>query len=583
MSAANVGWEVLVNERKSSPNPLANDRAISRQIDELERISQYERDRALGRDYFQDIEDFYNLCENTAVTSPSYKPLVKIPQLQTLVLNEATDISDCSPKVYILNNEKDERDKPREEWFQANWYQGCYNNRIMEAEIWAMLSNLGFLQPCFDPYGRKGQGTTYLKLRHPKSVYPDPYAKSDSDWTWLIMHDWMYIDDVWRLWPEKGRYVRPHVYASDADPYGNVDGALEFPELSPLSVGTDGGQERKIFRDNRVLVRHCYMFDNTREAVKEYDGTRQFSDLLVHPRFRYKYPDGRWITECEGVILADGNNWCPQLPDDDRGTFPLIRIAAMPTITNFWGPPPVQMTRSIQRLSERVYTQFFENIVRLNNGVIVIQNNTGLSKSDIGWIPGEVIMINQGSQAPQVISPQVIPAQQLAIPDKLLAIQKELQGFSGARQGDTGGGNISPDLFDAALWQSKPMTRMRGRLLAESLLRLSSILFRIMCRYQQSPQRLFGGIREDKVIQHEWEPIEDSAISDYDMHVDEGSLQVLSGTMLRSAVSAMAKANLLPTKTVLETIGIPDAEQIAEEKTRELELGAMAKLRKARG
>ena len=552
------------------------DRAIARQIDELERISQYERDKQLGQDYFTDIEDFYNLSDNQSNALPSYRPRVSIPQLQTLVLNEATDLTDSSPKVYITRH--GEREKEREKFYQANWRQQCYNNRVMEAFIWSMLSNLGFLQVGFNPRANRGKGATWVEMRHPGTVFPDPYAKGESDWTWLVLHDWMYIDDVWRKWPEKGRYVKPRMITQNADPFGSADSLLEYPELSPLSQ--QGTQARKIFRDNRVLVRHCYLFDNTREAVKDYAGSGANTDLLVHPRFQYKYPDGRWITECEGVVLADGNNWCPQLPDDDRGTFPLVRISAMPCITNFWGPAPVTFTRSLQRLAERIYTQTFENIVRTNNNVIVIDNNCGLDKGDIGWMPGEVLMVNQGTRDPRVIPINQLPQHMIQLPDALLARQKELQGFTEARQGNPGAGNISPDLFDAALWQSKPMTRLRGRLLAESLLRMSQIIFYTMARYQKISNSLPGAIRGGELNMATWEPA--GSLDDYDMYLDEGSMSVMSQTMLRSTIAGLAKAHMVPTKTALEAAGIPEASELAEEAMREAELAALGRIKRPR-
>lgn len=576
-----AGYEAIeVGRRKSGPSDyLANDRELASQIDELQRISSYERDKFLGREYFTDIEDFYNL-EDSQGSAPMFRPQVRVPQLQTLMLNEATDLSDSSPKIYISSQgdgSKAQRDKEREHYFQANWRQGCFNNRISEAVLWAMLSNLGFLQVGYNPRARRGKGATWLEMRHPKSVYPDPYAKSDADWSYVIMEDWMYVDEVWRIWPDKGHLVRPRLFSEQVEPFGDRPGPLEFPEYSPLSQ--QGGTSRKIFRDNRVRVRHCYLFDNTREAVREYAGSKTESDLLVHPRFQYAYPDGRWITECEGVILADGNNWCPQLPDDDRGTFPLVRVPAMPCITNFWGPPPVRLTRGLQRLGERVYTQIFENFVRLNNGVIVIKNNSGLDPTSIGWLPGEVLQINQGADPPQVISPQPLPQQAFSTPATLFSLQKELQGFSESRQGSTGSGNMSPELFDAALWASKPMTRLRGRLLAESLQRLSAMTFYIMQRYQVMGQSL-PEIQDGELVYRTWQP--GGSLDDYDVHLDEGSLQVMSGTMMRSVVSALAKSNLLPTKAVLESAGIPNAGEIAEERTRELELAAMSKLRKPR-
>jgi hypothetical protein len=576
-SALRQGVYDAVYEKKSEPSYISADRSICKQLDELERISSAERDKHLGREYFRDIKEFYQLNDEHR-NWPSYRPSVRIPQLQTLVLNEATDITDASIKVYITNEGK--RDDAREKYYQANWRQGCYNNRILESVIWAMLTNLGFLQVGFSPNARRGKGMTWLECRDPETVLPDPFCKSDSDWSWVQYYDWMYIDDVRRQWPEQGWRVQGKSYAGTADPYGTVDSQMEYPEASPLSQQGET-KSSKIFRDNRVKVRHTYLFDNTRQKVEEYAGMKAISKMLVHPRFEYKYPDGRWLTDCNNVVLADGNNWVPQLPDDERGTFPLIRVAAMPTISNFWGPPPIKLSRSLQELSERLYTQTFENVVRLNNGVIIIKANTGLDPNAIGWMPGEVLVINQGSDPPTVIQPQALPQHMITLPASLLSLQKELQGFSEARQGQNGGGNVSPDLFDATLWQSHYQTRLRGRLLAESLQRLAQIVFYTDARYKNVADRVAAPERGE-LKQTEWTPIDSESMDKYDAHLDPGSLRVISAGALRSVVSALAKAKMVPTKYVLETLDLPAADELAEENMRELELAALGKLKRPR-
>jgi hypothetical protein len=571
-----VGYDV-VTEKKSLPPEVSADRAIIRQLDELERISTTERDKYLGRDYFRDIKEFYNLTDDGG-NRPSYRPAVRIPQLQTLVLNEATDITDASIKVYITNEGK--RDDPREKYFQANWRQGCYNNRILESVIWAMLSNLGFLQVGFAPSARRGKGMTWVEARDPESVLPDPFCKSDSDWSWVQYWDWMYLDEVHRQFPEQGWRVKGRVRQSTSDPYGTVDSNIEYPEYSPLSQ-QGSSQTRKMFRDNRVRLRHTFLFDNTRQKVENYAGTAAESRLLVKPRFGYMFPDGRWITDCEDVVLADGNNWVPQLPDDERGTFPIIRVSAMPTLSNFWGPPPIKLSRGLQDLAEKMYGQTFENMVRTNNNVIVIKANTGLDPNQIGWLPGEVLVINQGADVPQVIDIKPMPQHMINVPAGLLALQKELQGFSEARQGQSGGGNVSPDLFDATLWQSHYQTRLRGRLLAESLQRLAQIVFYVDARYKNVSDRV-PAMERGELNQTTWEPIPSDSMDSYDAHLDPGSMRVISAGALRSVVSALAKAKMIPTKYVLETLDLPQSDELAEENIRELELAAMAKLKRPR-
>jgi hypothetical protein len=551
---------------------------VTRQLDELERISVQERDKHLGKDYFRDIKEFYALEDNRPQLN--FRPAVQIPQLQTLVLNEATDITDASIKVYITNEGR--RDEDREKYYQANWRQGCYNNRILESLIWAMLSNLGFLQVGFSPSARRGKGVTWLESRDPETVLPDPFCKSDADWSWVQWYDWMYIDDVRRRWPDRGRLVRPKAYSGSADPYGTNDSVLDYPEYSPMS---NQGNEpsRRIFRDNRVRVRNTFLFDNTKEKVQDFAGSGSEALGLVHPRFGYKFPDGRWLTDTEDVVLADGNNWCPQLPDDERGTFPIVRIAAMPTIANFWGPPPIKLSRSLQNLSERLYTQMFENVVRTNNSVIVIDQRTGLDPNNIGWLPGEVLVINQGAPPPTVVQVSPLPQHMMNLPASLLSLQKELQGFSDARQGQSGGGNVSSDLFDATLWQSHYQTRLRGRLLAESLQRLAQIVWYVDARYKNIADRVFvpnEGKGEASVA--EWQPIDQDNLDNYDAHLDPGSLKIVSAGAMRSVVQALSKTGIIPTKTVLETFDIPGAAEMAEENMAEKGLAALGRLKRPR-
>lgn len=576
MPPMHVGFDVIT-EKKTSAQYANPDKAIAKQLDELERVATTERDKHLGRDYFKDIKEFYSL-EDDLGNFPSYRPRVRIPQLQTLVLNEATDITDSSPKIYISNAGK--RDKDREEYFQANWRSGCYNNRLLYSCIWAMLTNLGFLQVGFSPNARRGKGKTWVECRDPETVLPDPYCSSDSDWSWLELYDDMYIDEIQNRWPDKGYLIRPKLYASGgADPYGMSESQLEYPEMSPLSNQGEQPSPNKLFRNNRPRVRQFYIFDETREKLKEAAGNSTISADLISPRFRYKYPDGRWITECQGTILADGNNWCPQLPDDERGTFPVVRIAAMPTLHNFWGPAPVKMTRDLQNLAERLNAQFIENVIRTNNGVIIMDSNCGLDPNGIGWLPGEILMINPQSKEPKVLAPAPLPQHMVSYPASLLALQKELQGYSQSRQGQQGAGNVSPDLFDATLYQSQTQTRLRTRMMAESIQRLAQMVFYIDGRYKGMADKIAVPERgELKYV--DWQPIE--SLDRYDAILDDASLRVMSASAMRSVVSALAKAKMLPTEYILEALDVPNAKDLAEANMKELELAAMGKLKRPR-
>lgn len=210
-----------------------------------------------------------------------------------------------------------------------------------------------------------------------------------------------------------------------------------------------------------------------------------------------------------------------------------------------------------------------------------MDSNCGLNANEIGWLPGEVLMINPNSKAPQVITPASLPQHMVTYPASLLALQKELQGYSGSRQGEGSKGNVSPELYDASIWQSQYQTRLRTRLLSEPIQRLAQMVFYIDAHYKQVADKVAVPERGDLNFV-DWEPISPGDMPGYDAYLDEGSLRTMSASAMRSVVAALGKAQMLPNEYVLDALDIPNAKELAETKMRELELAAMGKVKRPR-
>ena len=111
-----------------------------------------------------------------------------------------------------------------------------------------------------------------------------------------------------------------------------------------------------------------------------------------------------------------------------------------------------------------MWTQLYENAVRLNNGTWFIGENTGIDPEKFGGMPGEVQTINANSiREIELKFPPAMPQHFTQLPQLLLDKQRELQGFTDARSGQPGAGNISPELFDASIMRAKGLTQLRGR------------------------------------------------------------------------------------------------------------------------
>ena len=351
---------VIVKNR--SQDELANpDLLITRQMDELWRLSEEERDRQIGSTWLKEVYDFYTLTGGTSSSAPSFRPRVIIPELQMLVLSEATDISESFPKVFVLN--KGKREKERERAFQEHWRQQQYSVQQLLAEIWALFAGTGFLQIGLDPEGRRGRGEVWMNSRDPATCCVDPGTIDNQHWVYHGFEDRMYIDEICRLWPETGRRLRRNMkgYRSlrigyGADEAGSGPGGLQLPE-GPMRYGSGGVPQKRVPGDGLLTVRQLFINDYATTPLSEQERkliSDRLGPLVAAPQYKLKYPHGRWLVESEGVVLADGDSWIPLRRNC------LIPVQAMPRLRSFWVPPPVRYSKSLQELAERMFRSIRE-------------------------------------------------------------------------------------------------------------------------------------------------------------------------------------------------------------------------------
>src|SRR5262249_37751177 len=149
-------------------------------------------------------------------------------------------------------------------------------------------------------------------------------------------------------------------------------------------------------------------------------------------------------------------------------------------MNSFWVPPPVRYTKNLQEIAQRMLTGVYENAVRVNNAQTFIDERTNIDPANYGGIPAEVTVISSGSPPPTLVWPQAMPAHFTQLPELLLAKQRQIQGFTGMRQGQPQPGNIAQGLFDASVFQSQVLTRMRAKLMGPAAQALAELVFYTM-------------------------------------------------------------------------------------------------------
>jgi hypothetical protein len=541
---------------------------ISKHLDEWERISIDHRDRSLGRDWYNDVEAFYRLTSETDPL-PSFRPAMRIPQLQVLMMHEANDLSETSPRPYITDNSEGKRDESREKALQCQWRQSQINYHAMYTTLMSLFTGMCPMQIGFSPDARQGRGALWAKMRDPRTFNCDPWTDYTLNWSYLILEDRMHLEEVKSIWGAAASQVRPRVQGRSVTPFiGDSGYGVQMP-AGPMSMVPGLPSNKAIPDDNRVRVRRCFCLDYTRQKI---ESDELPEGAIIPADFEWKYPNGRMIVECEGYVLQDGDNPFP------LKMFPIVPFWSTLPLFGIWTVPAIRYSMQLQGNAERLYTQLFENAVRVNNGVWFIDERTGIDTEAFGGIPGEVQVINANSPVPQCVAPQGLSQQAYQFPQILLDKQKELQGFTDARAGKPGAGNISPELFDESVVRSQGVTQLRGRLNALSFQRITDLMFYTMARYMK-PQTMFDK-SEKGYDPIKWEPV--TRPDQYDVELDPASLRPFSQTMLRKLAGELRKAGLLGVRRTLQAIDWPDAESAAEEVEQEQALAALAKTRGAK-
>ena len=547
---------------------LAAEQRICQQIDNLQRISQQQRKDQLGDNWFRQIRDSYNLYPRDTET-PIFRPTMRIPEAQVLGFMEAIDLTDIDPRIYICKTfESYEEDENAEACLQAQWRDSQVNLNLLYALMWSFFCGTGFIQVGYDQDMRQGRGDTTAYWRDPETVFPDPYSIDDKKWQYLILEDHLWLDVVKQYWPIPAQRVTLN-RSPEPIPMSSMGRqsafGLEVP-AGPMQGMIPGLPVSSTPGDARVRVRTLFLRDNSRVRTSGGKNEQiQFSGMAKQ-EYKLRYPRGRMIVECNGVILFDGENpyW--------HAEFPVVRICSMPALHGFWAPPPYRYSKALQDMAERFVTQDFENMVRLLNGIWFIDESTGIDTERFGGVPGETQMIAQGSPVPTLVQPKG-SGDGINASELLLTKQRLLQGFSDPRLGQTPQGNVSNDLFTGSLMQGQTLTRGRARLMYEPIRRLAYLIFATMAQFTKD-ERLYADPRADGFGTIRWQPVPPNRVMQYEAHVDPASLQPFSGVMIRQMALALKNMGALDTEGLLEAVRYPNRKKVLDRLNKEAQMQA---------
>jgi len=498
-------------------------------------------------------------------TMPSFRPPVVVNELRTLILNEASDLIDATPRIYVMRDPTNgQRDEDVERALRAIWVREEVDLKVMNAICWALILGTGFLRVQWDPDAANGLGDVIVNDVDPRFVLPDPDAVDDHKWAYVIVESFTDISEVRRLFPVSGMKVKPEDKWSIRDKRRDVPGTVGSAGFysGPMSNQASLlGKELEGFKKARARVLDCVIRDDRTDIkvteVKGPDG-KEVLDEGGKPKLEIKevplYPNGRRIVGANGVILFDGDNPNP------GGDFGIIRVILEPTLNKFWGEGFVSQTMELQLAADSLMSGVVENAKRLNNGIVKATTNTGVDWESFAGMPGQIVQINQGSDF-DIMYPHPMPPDMIQAPWQALDMQRRLLGFPQARAGESGRGNVSPELTETEITQAQGVTRLRSRMMYFIIKRLAEMIFARMASGYMTP-RVIPAVEGERFKPVRWQPMERP--ERYSLYIDPTSFQVMSRSMLKRFGLALYKLGAIDRLALLEAVGWPNWEEVAQ-------------------
>ena len=547
-------------------------------------LSRLAEDAAKGRedsakdDDWEDDRDIY-WGQQWDTNLPNFKLPIVVNTLKTEILSETSDLTDNPLKIFVHKDTANgQQDANVEAAMQAEWARTYADLTVMLASRDSLLHPAGFLYCGIKTNRQTQQKELDIRALDPLCVFPDPDATSDDNWTYVLIREVCDLVNIRDEFPERGWRVKPDDTVSTKSPNaapwwqvwkrwgsGSYKGPLNAPSNSTRITGYLKARAEKFT---------LYIYDDATEEVPEEKKDEQGNAVLepnketgelmpvMTIKTMHKYPNGRMIVGANGVILYDD-------PYPFKGPFPVIPVWSEPTTHEFWvRTPAVRSVKELARAGNKMDSLVLENGIRLNSGLIVADQTTGIKPTNWANIPGQIFVKGPGEF--KIYYPPPMPDSMIKMGSFFRDLLKQVLG----RDRQPMAGNVSGELVETEISEAQGLTRLRARMLHVAVQKLVTQMFYRMAQYYTMPRMIpFVSASEWKPVP--WEPI--NKPEDYGIHVDPASFTLRSKTLLQRLTLALAKMGKVSTEYTLKTLEMPDAKNEAAKADQELAMAAQAK------
>lgn len=433
-----------------------------------------------------------------------------------------------------------------------------------------------------DNKGPFGQAKSVkLSKVDPRCLWPDPYAASWrwDDMTFLVVPEVMDVTTIRNKFPLHGRRV-------EAEPQWSI--GLDDEEASgssSMDFPSKNGNGFTIGERHRAVVRELWLKDQTQifEPLLDNDGNPKLDDE-GEPLGEWiaKYPDGRLIITCNGVVLID----CPNPFAHGQPPYVFFQHRHSTKLFSFGD---VELLARIEDKLDIIHKDMMRNArVNINSPWLIDDDAVAspeLLKRGLTNEEGLTIIKQRGAEIRR-LPPAELPQFLFPMLQWLGTMFNDLSGVSDIMQGNIQNGTqLSAQAIGNLQGASAKNIQIKKRLLEQAIEQLGYVMAWTVRQAYDSPMTLqipdpTTGVKKEFV----WDPLGKDSIDVFEFDVNVGS--GLSGAKSSIAEQAfkMYELDLIDKEQFHSMLRTPNRDQflkrMQERETELAKLGLEANVKK---
>lgn len=428
----------------------------------------YEKNKRHRSLYDHKWMDYYNFFRGKQWKDnrPSYRHAEVINFVFRTIQSLVPIQMDQRPKTDFLPEEPGDFELAEilQQMNDADWQKFNWTAEQLEVVYDANLYGVGMSEVCLDPdLARKGIHKIVYRSFDPFYAFPDPDARDvNKECRSFVTAVPTEISVVKKRYPDKAEYLAPDLIdlmksnKADIQPIrvrSPVDRGF-IAEGQPTAL--DG-----VDRDKGLVVTVWLSPEFCEDDYEEKEKVLRDPETGLETREyeqHAKYPRGRKIVICNGVLLEDVEN-----PYDDA-KFPYQRLANYILPREFWGISEVEQIEGPQKIFNKVFSFALDVLTLMGNPIWIVDTESGVDAENLFNRPGLIVEKNKDGEVRREQGVQLQPYV-MQIADKLVDFIDGIAGSQDVSRGAQPTGVTAASAITALQEASHTRIRLKSKLM----------------------------------------------------------------------------------------------------------------------